>query len=302
MKRTIGTLSLLLINLMAIFFSTGVVSAAAAQVLTVSPADVSTVVQPGSVNHGSIEVLNQGKTSYKFIAYATPYHVSGEDYQPNFTYLPSAPKVVNWFKFSPTHYLINPGQNEVINYTITVPKNTLAGGYYAVAFSQTEVPKSANAVTVNERAGVIFYLEVAGPVIKQGNLLSWHSSFLQTPPLTANLRLNNTGSIYYFSNIHINVRDIFGKLKYSVDTQKALLPQTVRSITLPWPNGPKLGLFKVSGSATIFNRTVNLPNRYVLVMSRPIQIVCLIILISIVLFIAQRLRHRFSKSKNKPNK
>jgi hypothetical protein len=302
MKRTIGTLSILLINLMAIFFSTGAVSAAAAQVLTVSPADVSTVVQPGSVNHGSIEVLNQGKTSYHFIAYATPYHVSGEDYQPNFTNLPSAPNVVNWFKFDHTHSLIGPGQNQVINYTLTVPKNTLAGGYYAVAFAQTQVPKSANAVTVNERAGVIFYLEVAGPVVRQGNLLSWHASFLQTPPLTASLRLNNTGSIYYFSHIHISVRDIFGKLKYSVATQKALLPQTIRLISIPWQNGPKLGLFKVSGSATIFNRSVNLPSHYVLVMSRPIQILCLIILIFIILFIAQRIRRRILKSKNKPNK
>lgn len=282
-KWQLSVLSILMLSIAVISFSSVDAWAAPAQVLTISPADVNTVLQPSSVNNGSFEVIDQGKTGYSFQVYATPYNVKGEDYEPGFSYLPGAPNVASWFHFSTTKASIAAGQASLINYSITVPANTPAGGYYAVAFAQTEFPKAANAVTVNERAGVIFYLEVAGPVVEKGQLLSWQVKFLQTPPLSASIRLNNTGSIHYFTNIHLNVRDILGNLKYSVGTQKALLPQTVRLVTLSWKDSPGIGLFKVNGTASVFNKTMSLPTRYVLVMSPVIQILLVLIVAALVI-------------------
>jgi hypothetical protein len=294
--------------LVAVFislFSLVVISARAnaagpTQVLTVSPASVNTLLQPGSVNHGTFEIINQGRSNYSLDIYATPYHVSGEAYAPGFTYLPGAPKVASWFSFSTTNASVNSGQTKNVNYTITVPKNTPSGGYYAVAFAETKAPKAANAVTVNERAGIIFYIQIAGPVVQKGSLVKWHMGLLQKPPLVSSITLNNTGSIHYFSNIKLNVKDIFGGLKYSVMTQKALLPKTIRLVNIPWPGTPDLGIYKVSGTYTIFNKTGRLPTRYVLVMSNSIRAIFLILIVLFLIFLIIRiLKRRKAKPKDK---
>jgi len=270
---------------------------AASQDITITPTSVSPVINPGATYKGSFQIINQGATGYNFLAYPTPYRVSGEDYTPEFTVLPSAPNIAGWLNFSAPGGHLNAGQTASINYTISVPENVQPGGYYAAAFAETQYPKVANSITLNERVGELFYIQVAGPVVKKGELITWHSSFLQKPPLTSVIRLQDDGSIHFPAALQLNVKDVLGHTKYGLSTTKELLPQTIRRITIPWPKSPGIGLFKVSGSVSFLNHHQKLPTRWVLVMSSRARLVILAVVIIVVGFWLMRFGYQRRRSK-----
>jgi hypothetical protein len=274
-----------LIALLAPLYLISGVADAVSQDITITPTSVSPVINPGSAYRGSFQVIDQGKSGYKFLVYATPYNVQGEDYSPDFTALPTAPNITGWINFSSPGGYIKPGQSITLNYTISIPENTQPGGYYAAAFAETQYPQIPNHITLNERVGELFYIQAAGPVAKKGELLTWQSSLFQKPPLTSTIRLQNNGSINYPANIQVSVKDILGHTKYSLTTQKELLPQTIRRVTIPWNKTPSIGLFKVSGSVSFLNQQMTLGTKWVLIMSTTIRVIILIVVLILVVFV-----------------
>jgi hypothetical protein len=299
--RTYRTTALAVVVFLAGFWFSAGIARAAPQDITMTPTSVSPVINPGSVYHGSFQVINQGQTGYNFIVYATPYRVNGEAYTPVFTVLPSAPDIASWLNFSIPGGHINPSQSLNVNYTVTVPENVQPGGYYAAAFAETQYPKNAAGITLNEQVGELFYIEVAGPVVKTGKLLTWSSSFFQKPPLTSTIRLEDNGSINFPATIHLQVKDILGHTKYSLLTTKQLLPQTIRRITMPWSGTPSIGLFKVTGTVSFLNHSQTLPTKWVLVMSSKVRWAVLAVVILIILAFIVQVRFKRSGPK-KPKK
>lgn len=264
------------------------VAHAASQAITLTPTSNSPLIEPGGVYSNKYTIINQGQKPYNFSTYSAPYRVQGENYTPEFTLLPSAANVASWFSISQKNGYIKPGQVEQINYKIHVPAGTAPGGYYAVIFAETNLSKTSSGLTLNERVGEIFYIQVAGPVVQKANILTWSSNFLQSPPLIATLRLENSGGLHYQANIVIRVSDILGHTKYVLSTQKEVLPQTIRRINLAWSKTPPIGLFKVNGTVSFLNKTNKLPTKWVLVMSPLVKkIVIGVIIVIILLFVTR---------------
>jgi hypothetical protein len=272
---------------------------AASQDITMTPTSVSPIINPGAIYNGAFQVIDQGKTGYKFLVFATPYRVNGEDYTPEFTILPTAPNISSWLNFSAPGGDINPGQSITIKYTISVPENTQPGGYYAAAFAETQFPQVANSITLNERVGELFYIQVAGPVVKEGKLLTWQSNFLQKPPLTSTIRLQDSGSINYPATIQFKVEDILGHTKYSLYTIKELLPQTIRLVTMPWDKTPSIGLFKVTGTVSFLNQHKTLPTKWVLVMSSMVRLIVISTLVIVILLAVFYPKHQLRRRKKR---
>lgn len=281
-------------------FLNGGVAHAAPQVITLTPTSLDRIMQPGTTYNGSFQILNQGQGAYTFKVYAAPYSAKGEDYTPDFTVIPNTPDVAGWFKFSTESVHIDPGQTVTVGYTITMPKDAPPGGYYAAAFAETRLPAKANSVVLNERVGEIFYLQAAGPVVRKGSLLTWQSSFLQKPPLTSSLRLENDGGVHYPATINVNVQDVLGHNKYSVKTVKEVLPHTIRKVTLPWKKTPSIGIFKVKGTVSFLGKQQTLPTKWVLVMSQTIRL-CLGAALALILLlvVARAVRRRRSPKSSK---
>lgn len=263
------------------------------QSLTISPSAVNLVVDPGSVHRGSFELINGGISQYAIRIHALPYSVMGENYSPDYSVLAGTPNIANWLSFSTADVTLPPAESINVDYTLAVPPHTLPGGYYGVVFAEIQLPGVTQGVIVNEQVGEIFYVQVAGPAKKTGQVLTWQVNAFQQLPLSGFVRLENSGSVHYFSNIQITVSDILGDSKYTYSTQKAVLPQTVRRVDVAWDGAPSIGLFKVNGSATVFGVTKTLPTKYVLVLSKSAQVVILTIVILLLLFTG--LRYAFSK-------
>jgi hypothetical protein len=178
-----------------------------------------------------------------------------------------------------------------------MPQNTPPGGYYAAAFAETHYPKAASGVAVNERVGQIFYLQAAGPVAKKGEVLGWQANILQKPPLTAALRLENNGGVHYPASIKVSVQDAFGHSKYSLNTTKKVLPQTIRKVVISWSKTPDIGLFKVTGNVSFLDQHQVLPTKWVLVVSQKIRLGLAGLLALIVVFSAMRPVYRRRRPK-----
>ena len=276
----------------------GAIAHAAPQAITITPTSVSPVIAAGTTYNGAIQVINQGSTTYDYKVYTAPYHVNGESYTPDFTPLPTVTNITNWFTLSQASGHVNQSQTATVNYSIHVPAGTPAGGYYAVIFAETQVPKTAGNITLNERVGEIVYVQVAGDVKQSGKILTWQAHWLQQPPVTAALRLENDGGVHYSAALKVNVRDIFGNSKYELNTTKEILPQTIRRLPISWDKSPALGLFKITGNVTYLGAAHQLPTRWVLVASNKVRLIFagLIVLIILILVIRSRRGKRRRRS------
>jgi hypothetical protein len=281
-------------------------SATSQQSLTLSPTSNIQSFDKGASSDGTVQIINQGSAAYDFTVYSTPYSVSGEDYQQDFSPVAGAINIASWFNFPSTTYHINPGQTVAVPYTINVPSAVLSGGYYGVIFAEIQNPQVVNGVTIKDRLGSIFYLTVNGPAVNQGSLLSWDAKPFQKPNLTGYVRIANTGTLHFSASVNATVKDIFGFTKLNFSSAKEVLPQTVRRIPIEWKNTPFMGLYKINGSVTYLGKTNILGTKYVIVMSQLARYVIggVAILLVVILIIHEIAKHRRNKKKKKhgPNK
>jgi len=252
--------------------------------LTISPTSVDVETAPGGSYSGNMLVINQGELDITYKVYATPYSVTGEDYQPYFTPVQGAVDITKWFNFPTTGNTIKVGNQDTIPYTISVPKGTGAGGYYATVFAETADKGSAGVIT-HKRVGMIVYLRVSGNAVEAGSVDTWSVPWLQQAPMTADLKLANTGSVHYQAKVKVTVSDLFGTQKFSYERDPEILPQKLRSIPISWDNGATYGFFKVGGEVTYLNRTEQLPTRYVFIASVPMRLLTVSILLAFIIVV-----------------
>jgi hypothetical protein len=254
------------------------VSAATAG-LTLSPASLDTKIAPGSSYHGTLHVINEGTTAMPYAAYVTPYSVSGEEYKPYFTPLSGATDVTSWFSLGKTEGTLTASGSATVPFTITVPKGTGGGSYFATVFVETHDKSAGSGVTTRKRVGMVVYLRVTGPAVEKGNVAQWSVPWLQEAPLKAMLKMANAGSVHYKADMKVTVRDLFGKKKYEFTRSPQILPQKLRALPVEWSKAPPFGVFKVGGEISYLGKTEQLPEKFVLVMSLPLRFLVLIVLL-----------------------
>lgn len=266
------------------------------QSITLSPTSQVITVQPGESHSGKLQLINQGAKSTNLNLYGTAYRVTDEQYDQSFTPLPGAPNPGNWLSFGQTKVTIEANGNTVVPYTLTVPAKTPAGGYYAVAFAETQTDgqaSSSDGLLIQRRVGTIFYITVGGDVHPSGKILSWQSAFLQKPPVNGVLRISNTSSVHFPVAFTLTVKDVLGNTKFSQTTNKEILPQTIRRIPLSWQGAPPIGLVKVGGSVQYLGQTKYLPTHWVIVASPTARKVIVVVALALLLwFIVPPIRNR----------
>ena len=264
--------------------------------LTVSPTSADVTITPGGTYKGEMLVMNQGELDISYTVYATPYSVSGEEYKPYFSPIQGATDITKWFTFDKSsNNLLKIGTQESIPYTITVPKNVGAGGYYATIFAETTDKGGAAGVVTRKRVGMIVYLRVSGNVKESGSINSWNVDWVQQAPLRADVKVANRGSVHFKADVHVTVSDLFGSKKFSYERAPEILPQKLRDIPISWENGATYGLFKVDGTVTYLNKTEQLPTRYVFVANLPMRLAtasALVAFVALIVFGSKRVAAR----------
>lgn len=249
--------------------------------ITISPTSINKEIAPGTSYKGEVIVINQGDVDVTYKVYATPYSVSGEEYKPYFAPVKGATNITDWITFASAGKTLKVGNDDHVGYTINVPKNTGAGSYYGTIFAETE-DKGSNGVITRKRVGTVVYIRVSGNATEQGNVETWSVPLVQQDPLSANLRLANTGSVHYEAKLKVTVSDIFGSKKFIYEREPKVLPQKIRRIPISWQDGATFGLFKVSGEVDYLGKTEKLPTKYVFVANTFMRILTVLILVGFI--------------------
>jgi len=249
--------------------------------LTVSPTSLDKEIAPGGTFKGEMLVINQGEVDYQYKVYATPYSVSGEEYKPYFTPIEGATDVTKWITFGAPSDVLKTGKEDRIPFTITVPKGTGAGSYYATLFAET-TDKGDSGVVTHKRVGMVMYLRVSGDVKEQGSVPAWDVPWLQQAPFGATVKIANEGSVHFQAKVNVKISDLFGAQKYTYERDPQVIPQKLRSVPVSWENGATFGLFKVEGTVSYLGKTEPLPTRFVLIASMPMRLLMVGVIVAFV--------------------
>lgn len=215
----------------------------------ISPVSKHYTVKAGSETIDKLTVINDGQSAFDFVAYTRPYSVNDESYVPDFVADAQNSDAYRWVQFDKSSYHAEPGQTVEVNYTIRVPANATPGGHYGVLFAETAAVgdvSGGSGVMRKKRVGAILYVTVEGDLTLRGSAKDFSVPFFQfKPPLTSDYRVVNTGNTDFSVTSYLKVSDVFGRKKYEVQKDHAVLPNTTRKITMSWPTASWLGLYKV---------------------------------------------------------
>lgn len=276
-------LSAMLVSVVGVLF-VGTLARAAdtpeqAESITLSPVSRDYKVDAGKEISDELTIINDGKVAYDFIVYSRPYSIQSEKYDPDFTKITPNTDAYQWIRLPQAKYRLEPGKSTKVPFTMTVPASAAPGGHYGVVFAETQ-PSSANSDTSvirKKRVGMIVYANVNGTYSNKGEFLDVSVPFWQLqPPMTADLRVENTGNSDFKNSVRYTVKDLFGNTKYDSIKQYPVLPQTTRRIGLAWEQSPWFGLFKVEISQKFLDKEKTTTG-YVLMMPRFIPVVILVL-------------------------
>ena len=266
------------VSLFAASFVVPIGSAAAqstdTESITLSPVSKKYTLDAGQTVEESMTVVNDGQTDYDFVVYSRPYSMpSGESNydSPNFTQTTMNADAYSWVQLKQSKFRLKAGESTKVDYTIRVPANATPGGHYGVIFAETqpaEDTNAGNAVIRKKRVGSIIYATVNGDYKTSGEIVGSAIPFWQPqPPLKITGTVKNDGNVDFTNATKFEVKDIFGNVKYSIEKDFVVLPDTTRNMTFEWTESPWFGLFKVELTQKSLDKTTD-DGGYVLILPR----------------------------------
>jgi hypothetical protein len=236
----------------------------------IAPASFDYTIQPGSSVKNYFYLDSTSTSSMHVSLGVRPFQVTGEDYEQSYNFDPNVTDATKWLTFERKDYTIPAGKRVQVNFTLSIPKGVKPGGYYIVAFAESDPQKPQGAVAVGNtnRIGSLFYLAVGGDVQRSGKVESWNADSWQVgSPMKAVLRMRNDGNVHYNAEYDVVVSDMLGNRKARITSSRVVLPKTIRRYELDWDKAPAFGFFKVSGTVTYLGKTETLPVKNVLMLS-----------------------------------
>lgn len=259
--------------------------------ITLSPAVSKPMLTAGGSREDSLKVINDGTVDYTFTAYSAPFSVKDESYDPDFVTVNDRTRAFEWVRFEKANFTLQAGEQVDIPYTITVPENAAPGGHYAVLFVETQ-PKQGSQIARKKRVGNLMYLTVEGNVEISGRVKGGEVPFFNAkPPITTDIRIENTGNTHFDGKVSTVYEGLFGKKHLTYNQEVIIMPGTTRRVPIAWENPPYLGIFKVKSEVQYLDKTEQLPTKYILILPYPvIAAVMTALLLALAIAIAKKTR------------
>ena len=160
--------------------------------LLISPATDFTTTSAGKPESGSVTIGNHTTTPLAINLSVKQFSVDSYTYNYNFSQSAN-----QWVRLSRTSAMLAPGETQSIPYTINVPGDASAGGYYYTFFASANIASGAIHSTV--QAGSLLYLTVNGDLTRSAKL---DGDSIQRvvfgKQVDYHYNLTDTGNVYFF--------------------------------------------------------------------------------------------------------
>lgn len=275
------------------------------QNITMSPASTLVSVKPGGTVEKKFEILNTGGDAYSIVTTASPYHVAGLEYTPQFTQLPGATETTSWVKVYNPLALVDPQKSAEVKYSVTVPANTPPGGYYVVLFAETRPMglMESSGVVPRNRVGNILYITVEGPVQISGDVAATTvGGFKYQPSIPVGFKVSNNGGIHFQTTVGVKIKSFTGKEVYNVTMERYVLPGTERDIPIEWAPTAPVGIYTVSRTANVAETDRKIPDETIIYIQPWVILTTLILIIVTILYFTSRASKRRKEGGSKEHK
>lgn len=266
--------------------------------LQISPVSNTVTLMGGQVLEGddyTVEVKNIGTEPFQYKVYASPYAVSGENYDLDFSEegATTYTQISRWIEFKKDDgtyakeltYSIKPGEAKKIPYRITVPEDVPGGAQYAVIWAQTinGGNNESSGVQTVSRAGMVIYGRSIGDTFQTAEVTEYDfTKFTFGGALTAQATIKNTGNTDFNAYYNYTAKTIFGKVLKEDKGSIATFPGTEYHANVNWENTPFIGIFTVTWTITAAD-VVKEETRVVMIM--PVFMIVLLFLLLTVIII-----------------
>ena len=208
--------------------------------LTISPAKMEIAGDPGQIVIGEIKLFNEEDESKTFYSSSANFEARGESGAPYF--LPDTDKwLSSWIKVQ-ERVDLEAGERKTIPFTISIPKDAQAGGYFAAIFwgDSPARPESGGQVSVGGKIGLLIFLSVTGENKEGGGLLDLNTDqgrLFSSLPVTFVYRFSNDGSERIKPIGEIQVKNLFGSIVVTLNANRRdgnVLPGSIRKFETVW--------------------------------------------------------------------
>jgi len=238
---------MILVVLLLPAFTTG--QAWAGVGLNVAPPKFEFSLRPGGSFTETVTVENKGDTRGHVSAF--PMDLSMDRMgELIFSKAGTQPRsLAPWIRVNPTEFELEPGQSQLVRFTVTAPPDAL-GSYLAVIFFQTRPERlQASGAAVSARVGSILIAHVSGKEVRKGEIVSLTvSPFQPGKPLEVAVTFENKGNWLLRPKGTMKVKEVHGKVVWEASLDEeggAVLPLTQREFHMKGPGDLPVGNYTV---------------------------------------------------------
>ncbi len=215
-------------------------SVASAYALTISPARIELAGDPGQTVTGEFLLINEQEASRTFYASTQNFEAQGETGTPTFT--TSDEGLASWIEV-PQEITLGKGEQRKISYSVRIPTDADAGGYFAAVFLSSNPPSASGQtqVSVGAKIGTLVLLRVSGEVSEGGAIASFTPKdgkwFYTHLPVLFSYRFTNSGGDRINPEGTITIRNMVGIRSARFDanpTKGNVLPDSTRRFEVRW--------------------------------------------------------------------
>ena len=203
--------------------------------LGISPGSMDMLVSEGHNSLPSINVRNDSDKPVDFkvelAGYGQDIRGSTEVLEPDTNPL----SALAYIKFDPAEFHLEPGQNQEVDLTVSIPEGT-DGGRYAILLVVAS-PKGEEAIKTVSRLGVLVRLTIAGShLIQEGSIKLIEPGRIEpNKPILIKVTYANEGNVHYKVQSRVTISNAQGDILGKVESKSALvLPGYSRELIAEW--------------------------------------------------------------------
>ncbi len=217
------------------------------EALTVSPVKLEVSGDPGQTVTGSFELYNEQEQAMTFYVSYANFEAEGESGAPKF--VESDEGLASWTKVEEGKEVVTLEKDtlQTINYSVTIPADADAGGYFASIFWGTSPEKDSGEkqLSLGAKVGILLLLTVNGEVDTKGGLLEFDTKdsqqFFTDLPVEFYYRFKNDGADRILPTGTV---ELYNTLGIRTETLQAnaiegnILPSSIRRFEESWGEVP----------------------------------------------------------------
>ena len=210
-----------------------------AHALTITPIRYEIQGDPGQTLKEEMTLVNETKTAQTYYASFANFEAQGDSGSP--TFIDPREGLGTWMATDVASINLAPGQQKVVPFTITIPKNAEPGGHFAAIFWGTSFGSKPGELTIGAKTGLLVLLTVNGDIAESAGLVDFQTHnkkhFFRALPVGFQYRFSNQGGDRVKPDGNIVVRSIFGWRVQKINANPFdgnVLPGTTRKFTTEW--------------------------------------------------------------------